>query len=46
LCTGTGKLFARGLTAMEIGKIEAREEDIAKHIPTTDDGKVYIGPTT
>ncbi|HEX5006015.1 MAG TPA: PRC-barrel domain-containing protein [Hyphomonadaceae bacterium] len=40
-----GRLFVRNLTAMEIGKIEAREEDIAKYIPTTDDRKVYVGPT-
>jgi hypothetical protein len=46
LCAGARRLFARSLTAMEIGKIEAREEDIAKYIPTTDDRKVYIGPTT
>lgn len=37
------RLFARDLTAMEIGRIEAREEDIAKYIPTTDDRKVHIG---
>jgi hypothetical protein len=39
------RIFARNLTAQEIGKIEKREEDIAKYIPTTDDRKVQIGLT-
>jgi hypothetical protein len=37
------RLVVRNLTAQEIGKIETREEDIAKYLPTTDDRKVQIG---
>jgi hypothetical protein len=37
------RILVRNLTAQEIGRIETREEDLAKFIPTTDDRKIQIG---
>jgi hypothetical protein len=37
------RIFVRNLTALEVGRLESRDEDIAKFIPTTDDRKVQIG---
>jgi hypothetical protein len=37
------RLVVRNLTAQEVGRVETREEELAKFIPTTDDRKVQIG---